>query len=71
MFKLSNRFKSFAQFTARFTPDSDPEFSVMPRSGDLEPIGRDGTTFIVTFTPVDYGKKRKGKLIIETAELYW
>jgi hypothetical protein len=32
--------------------------------GDLEPYGREGTTFIISFTPVEYGKIRKGKLII-------
>jgi len=36
----------------------------MPKSGELEPIGREGTTFIISFTPIEYGKLRKGKIII-------
>lgn len=43
----------------------------MPKQGELEPLGREGKNFIVSFTPVEYGKAKKGKLIIETDELYW
>lgn len=63
-FKLTNRHKHYAPFVAQFTPDSDPEFTIMPKSGDLEPYQREGTTFIISFTPIEYGKTRKGKLII-------
>ena len=52
-------------------PDSDSEFNILPKSGELEPLGREGKNFIVSFTPVEYGKPKKGKLIIETDELYW
>lgn len=57
-FKLTNKSKSFTPFTASFTPDSDAEFTVMPKSGNLESYGREGTTFIVSFTPIEYGKTR-------------
>ena len=30
-FKLTNKTKSFARFTASFSPDSDAEFSVIPK----------------------------------------
>ena len=70
-FKLTNRSKSFATFNAFFTPESDPEFTILPRTGELEPLGREGTTFVISFTPMEYGKIRKGKLIIETEELFW
>jgi hypothetical protein len=70
-FKLTNRFKTYAPFTAYFLPFSDPEFSVMPKSGELEPYGREGKNFIISFTPIEYGKMKRGKLIIETDELYW
>ena len=40
-------------------------------SGDLEPYGREGTNFIISFTPVEYGKIRKGKLVIQTEDMYW
>lgn len=25
----------------------------------------------MSYTPVEYGKEKKGKLVIETAEMYW
>ena len=70
-FKLANRLKKFSHFQAYFTPDSDAEFSVIPKQGDLEPLGRDGTAFIISFSPSEYGKQKQGMLIIQTAELYW
>jgi hypothetical protein len=70
-FKLNNRNKAYTPFQAYFSPDSDPEFGVMPKSGELEPVGRDGKNFVVSFTPVEYGKVKEGKLIIETEDLYW
>jgi len=36
-FKLTNPERYYAPYIAQFTPDSDPEFTVMPKSGDLEP----------------------------------
>ncbi len=70
-FKLTNRYKHSAPFNAYYTPDSDPEFSIMPKSGELDAYGKDGKTFIVSFTPIEYGKNKIGKLIIETEELFW
>ncbi|CAD8106047.1 unnamed protein product [Paramecium primaurelia] len=70
-FKLTNKTKNYAKFNAGFTPDSDAEFSIIPKVGDLEPYGREGTTFVISFTPIEYGKIRKGKLIIQTDEMYW
>lgn len=63
-FKLTNKTKNYSRFVAGFSPESDAEFSVIPKQGDLEPYGREGTIFIVSFTPIEYGKIRKGKLII-------
>ena len=37
----------------------------------MERHGTEGTTFIISFTPVEYGKTLQGKLIIQTDELYW
>jgi primase-polymerase (primpol)-like protein len=45
MFRLNNRVKSHAKFKAYFTSDSDMEFSISPKSGDLEPFGREGSQF--------------------------
>lgn len=70
-FKLTNHRKKTAFFTASFTPESDPEFTIMPKQGDMERHGTEGTTFIISFTPIEYGKILKGKLIIQTDELYW
>lgn len=70
-FRLTNRTKDFATFTAYYTPDSGPEFAVSPRSGLLEPFGKLGTQFVISFTPVEYGKTRAGKLIIETDDMLW
>jgi len=63
-FKLSNHLKSFADFHAFFTQDSAAEFTVYPKSGQLEPYGKDGTNFIVSFTPTEYGKAKTGRLVI-------
>lgn len=70
-FKLTNRSKSFSTFNARFTSDSDAEFSVSPKSGLLEPYGNEGTQFTVSFTPVEYGKTKSATLIIETEDMFW
>lgn len=70
-FKLTNRAKSFATFSARYTGESDPEFAVTPATGILEPYGRDGTNFTLSFAPVEYGKAKTAKLIIETEDMYW
>lgn len=63
-FKLTNKAKQMADFTANFTAESDPEFTVFPKNGKLESYGRDGTNFVVSFTPIEYGKIRNAKLII-------
>lgn len=55
-FRLTNHMKQYAQFHASFTQDSANEFVVYPKSGQLEPYGKEGTNFIVSFTPTEYGK---------------
>jgi hypothetical protein len=71
-FKLTNQYASYAPFTASFTPDSPYEFTVFPNEGVLEPPGRgEGTVFIVSFTPTEYGKTQVGKLVIQTEEMQW
>ena len=39
-FKLTNHLRTFAEFSAFFTPDSAPEFVVYPKTGLLEPYGK-------------------------------
>jgi hypothetical protein len=63
-FKLNNHLKSYAEFTSYFTSDSASEFVVFPKNGMLEPYGKEGTNFIVSFTPTENGKAKIGKLII-------
>ena len=45
MFRLNNRVKSHAKFKAYSSSDSNMEFSVSPKTGDLEPYGREGSQF--------------------------
>jgi hypothetical protein len=32
---------------------------------------REGTNFIVSFTPTEYGKAKIGRLVIQTEEMQW
>jgi hypothetical protein len=63
-FKLTNHMRTFAEFNAYFTADSAAEFVVYPKTGLLEPYGKEGTNFIVSFTPLEYGKAKVGKMVI-------
>ena len=63
--------KAMADFGAFFTADSAGEFQVYPKSGLLEPYGKEGTNFIVSFTPTEYGKMKMGRLVIQTEEMQW
>jgi len=44
---------------------------VKPKNGLLEPYGKSGTTFLVSFTPLEYSKTKKAILVIETDEMLW
>lgn len=68
-FKLTNHIKQHSPFQAFFAEGSAPEFGVQPRQGQLEPYGKDGTSFIVSFLPTVYGKPKIGTLIIQTEEM--
>merc|ERR1712166_393463 len=68
-FRLNNHLKSYAEFTAYFTADSAPEFLVQPKNGLLAPYGKEGTNFIVSFTPTEYGKAKIGRMVIQTEEM--
>ncbi|CAD8050766.1 unnamed protein product [Paramecium sonneborni] len=70
-FRLTNRIEEIANFKAYFTPDSNPEFSVEPLTGLLEPHGKKGTEFKLGFKPKEYGIRKEAKLIIETDSMYW
>ena len=70
-FKLQNVFTKEAKFIAYFSHDSTSEFSVSPREGQLDQSGKEGTQFIISYLPIEYGKIKIGKLIIETDEVQW
>mmetsp|Transcript_8375 Transcript_8375/g.10006 ORF Transcript_8375/g.10006 Transcript_8375/m.10006 type:complete len:2211 (+) Transcript_8375:271-6903(+) len=73
-FKLSNRSSSndeFSNFQAFFSSDSSTCFTVAPNAGVLAPSSTGGTNFIVSFTPVEYGQRYRGKLIIVTDDTQW
>lgn len=70
-FRLANHFKQYAAFTARFTEESDPCFTVTPVQGILEPYGKAGTQFLLTFIPSEYGAAKTAKLVITTEEMQW
>ena len=53
------------EFSARY------EFAVSPTSGVLEPAGKQGTTFVITYRPTEYGKLVTGRLIIQTEDVFW
>ena len=53
------------------TAESASEFMVYPTSGVLPPFGKEGATFIVSFTPIEYGKPKLAKLVIQTEEMQW
>ena len=71
VFKMNNRTQEPAKFQAFFTVDSANTLAVEPASGILEPYGTDGTEFTLSYSPTEYGKAEKGKLIIQTAECQW
>ena len=65
-----NQLDGLAPFQAYFTPDSPPEFTINPRrilgsQADGE-AGSDGTPFLITYTPREYGKQLVGRLVIIT-----
>jgi len=71
-FRLTNRFLGYSPFQAYFTAQSSPHFSVSPGTGVLAPFGSsEGTQFIVTFKPREYGTRERAFLIISTEEAQW
>lgn len=70
-FNLQNQFVETAKFEAYFTPETPIEFSVYPMRGVLQPYGSEGTQFIVSFSPKEYGNTLIGKLLIVTDEMMW
>ena len=70
-FNLQNIFTKNSRFIAYFSHDSSPEFSVKPKEGILDQSGRNGNIFLIGFLPIEYGKVKIGKLVIESDEIQW
>lgn len=71
-FQLRNQFRHVAPFSAEFSAGSSSSFTVYPPEGILPPYGSDaGQAFVVSFTPMGYGKMQAGQLIILTEEMQW
>ena len=70
-FKLNNIFTRNADFISYFSHDSSAEFSIIPKEGILKEAGKAGTNFIISYLPIEYGKVKIAKLIIETDEVQW
>jgi len=70
-FRLTNKSRQAAPFTAHITQDSAVDFTVEPTTGTLEPYGKQGTAFYVFFQPTLYQSRFDGCLVIETKDMYW
>jgi len=71
-FRLNNRTAEYATFTAYFAGDSVPSLTVQPLSGLLPPVtAAEGTVLTVNFAPLEYGKRERGRLIVETDSVRW
>lgn len=70
-FRLNNRFLSFSPFKCYFAPRSSTKFHVSPSAGVLPPYGSEGSAFVVTFSPTEYGNFQRAHLIIATEDAQW
>ncbi|XP_032824158.2 cilia- and flagella-associated protein 47 isoform X1 [Petromyzon marinus] len=71
VFRLTSKSRHAAAFSASFTRDSDPEFSVWPPSGELPPEGSEGSPIAVSFCPRSYGKPHRATLLVKAGETTW
>eukprot|EP00163_Fabomonas_tropica_P020793 TRINITY_DN366_c0_g1_i2.p1 TRINITY_DN366_c0_g1~~TRINITY_DN366_c0_g1_i2.p1 ORF type:complete len:2833 (+),score=824.11 TRINITY_DN366_c0_g1_i2:1027-9525(+) len=78
-FELFNPFPAFSPFTTRLeganqssTNDVVQEMSVFPSTGVLAPFGTEQPTeFVITYSPIRYGKTLTANLIVTSAEMQW
>lgn len=70
-FTISNRFLGQSPFQAFFGAHSSSHFTVSPASGIMAPYGSEGTQFVVSFRPKEYGGRERGMLTIQTDESQW
>ncbi|XP_078698604.1 cilia- and flagella-associated protein 47-like isoform X8 [Branchiostoma floridae x Branchiostoma belcheri] len=70
-FRLTSQQSHPVAFHAYFVAGSDPEFQVSPQTGELLPLGTNGTQISISFTPCIYGKQYNAKLVIQTHDMQW
>ena len=70
-FSLHNLFTKTLNFKAYLTHTTSSEISITPSEGVLNPIGNSPAEFIISFKPVEYGKRKKGYIIIDTEDIQW
>ena len=70
-FRLSNRFLGPSSYQAYFTAKSSLHFSISPSSGVLQPYGSEGSPFVVTFAPLEYGGRDQAQLVVVTDDAQW
>ncbi len=76
-FRLLNRFPNFAPFQAFFSADSSSALAVTPATGLLGPGGGGsgggggGTALNVSFSPLEYGLRQRGRLVVLTEDTQW
>ena len=70
-FRLNNRFLTYSPFKCFFAPRSSSKFTVTPNSGVLPPYGTEGSSFMVTFSPTEYGNFQRAHLIISSDDAQW
>lgn len=67
-FPLVSPGDGFQPYHAYFTTDSADALAVQPTSGVLPPADQPGEVFTVSFAPEEYGKRQRGRLVIETED---
>ncbi|XP_013416633.1 cilia- and flagella-associated protein 47 isoform X1 [Lingula anatina] len=70
-FRLTSQTTHPTPYNAYFLAGSDAEFKVYPQSGELLPVGSNGTLISVSFTPGLYGKLYQAKLVVQTPDMQW
>ena len=71
-FRLFNSDKNTCdEFNAYFSKESDKEFDVFPKNGELESELYNGTIFQISYLPKQYGKIKTATLIVETNKFLW
>lgn len=69
--RLNSLDSSSISYEAYLDKGSDPDFRVYPPTGQLLPLGTEGTLVCVAYKPTLYGKTHNAKLIVQTPTNQW